>query len=433
MTDTIFALSTPPGRSAIAVFRLSGPQCLSIIQMMSPDFKIMHRHAQFLKLYDHTDLLDQALVLYFKAPFSFTGEESLELQLHGSPAIIKRMSAFLSSLPKVRIAEPGEFTKRAFYNEKLDLAEIDGLSFLLHAETEHQRKLALRQMSGEQGRLFALWREQLIEILAFIEADIDFVDGEIPDSNIKMIENRLDILKQDILRFLSTYTIGEKIRDGITIAIIGEPNVGKSTLINKLSKRDMAIVSAMPGTTRDAIEVHLDIEGFPVTLVDTAGLCETDDLIEQEGIKKSLFWKDNADFVIHLQSFPCFEFPKMPNLSTLYVLNKADLDIDNKDIPDWVLSISLKNNLGLDQFLTKLKDYISTHFSLASSLILSHQRQYDLLLKSLQSMQQFDQLNSIELKAENLRHALIDLGRLTGKVDIEEILGKIFSSFCIGK
>jgi tRNA modification GTPase len=433
MTDTIFALSTPPGRSAIAVFRLSGSQCLSIIQKMSPDFKILHRQAQFLKLYDQEDILDQALVLYFKAPFSFTGEESLELQLHGSPAIIKKMSAFLSSFPKTRIAEPGEFTRRAFYNDKLDLAEIDGLSFLLQAETEHQRKLALRQMSGEQGHLFTSWREKLIEILSLIEADIDFVDGEIPESNIKMFEQKLDILRQEIAGFLSTYKIGEKIRDGIIIAIIGEPNVGKSTLINKLAKRDMAIVSSIPGTTRDAIEVHLDIDGFPVTLVDTAGLCETADLIEQEGIKKSLFWKENADFIIHLQSFPKYELPSVQSSSVLYVLNKADLREGHQDMPEWIIPISLKHNQGIDHFLAALKSHITTHFSLSSSLILSHQRQYDLLQKSLQSMQQFDQLKSIELKAECLRHALIDLGRLTGKVDIEEILGKIFSSFCIGK
>lgn len=296
--QTIFALSTPPGRSAIAVLRLSGPQSLDVIYSMSELFKPLPRLAQYLNLYDRSEslILDKALVFYFEGPNSFTGEDMLELHLHGSPAIIKNMVSYLSRQKNVRSAEPGEFTKRAFYNEKLDLTEIDGLSLLLQSETEHQRRLALRQMSGENAQQIVLWRDRLIEVLAYLEAEIDFVDGEIPESNMSLVKDKISDLRKNIRFALETYRTGSRIRDGINIAIIGAPNVGKSTLLNKLAKRDVAIVSDIAGTTRDVIEIHLEMNGFPVIFYDTAGICETDDNIEKQGIQKALKLQEKRRF-----------------------------------------------------------------------------------------------------------------------------------------
>lgn len=429
---TIYALSTPIGRSAIAVIRLTGPDCVVIAQKLAPQFQVKPRVAQFVNLCDDDNaLLDKALLLYFQAPNSFTGEDLLELHLHGSPAVIKKISSFLSSLPNLRIADPGEFTQRAFYNEKLDLTQVEALSHLLQAETEAQRKQALRHLDGEVSQQISVWREGLLEIVAFVEAEIDFVEGEIPDSNLSYVNQKTGVLMDSIKNALDSYHRGSRIREGFHVAITGKPNVGKSSLLNKLSKRETAIVSEIAGTTRDVIEVHLEIDGFPVVLYDTAGIRETCDLVEQMGVARAKQVIDSSDFTIHV--FDAIEdLPKTIAPNALYVFNKIDL-IEHPIDLGRALPISSKKGIGIEELTKAIASFMRDNVSTTKSLILSNQRQYDLVKRILLALERSLDIKALEIKSEYLREALLDMGRIIGKIDIEEVLGSIFSSFCIGK
>ena len=287
---TIYALSTTFGKSGVAVIRISGAKAKSVISQMTSldEQSIKPRYAYFIDLQDinHQCTIDKCLLLYFKAPCSFTGEDIVELQTHGSKAVIKSVLENLSQLPDFRMAEAGEFSKRAFYNGKMDLTEAEGLADLIDAETSVQQKYAIRQMEGNLKNLYEEWRSSLVEIMAYLEAFIDFPDEEIPHDVVEKINNTVFKLKSAINQHLSSDNIGERLREGFRVVIVGRPNAGKSSLLNAIAQRDVVIVSDIEGTTRDAIDIHLDVKGYPVTITDTAGIRETEEAIEKQGVEE---------------------------------------------------------------------------------------------------------------------------------------------------
>ena len=300
--QTIYALSTVFGKSGVAIIRISGEDALqSIAKLSSINIStIKPRYAYFTTLKYKDNILDKALVLYFKAPHSFTGEDVVELHIHGSRAVISSVIDALSDMDNFRLAEPGEFSKRAFYNQKMDLTEAEGLADLIEAETSEQQKFAIRQMEGSLKNLYEGWRETLLGVLAHIEAYIDFPEEDIPDNIVYDMKNTVFKLSKDITEHISTSGAGERLREGFRVVIVGPPNAGKSSLLNTITKRNAVIVSDIAGTTRDAIDVHLDLGGYPVILTDTAGLRETEELIEQKGIEIAFEKMQAADLIICL-------------------------------------------------------------------------------------------------------------------------------------
>ena len=301
---TIYALSTVLGKSGVAIIRISGKEALQVVRLMTnlnPN-NIKARYAYFTDLKDliKSQTLDKCLLLYFKAPNSFTGEDIVELQIHGSRAVISSVLNNLSRIPEFRMAEPGEYSKRAFYNQKMDLTEAEGLADLIDAETEAQQKYALRQMEGSLKNLYDDWRTQLVTIMAHLEAYIDFPDEEIPESVVNSLNNTVFKLREAIRKHLSGDTIGERLREGFRVVIVGRPNAGKSSLLNTFAQRDVVIVSDIAGTTRDAVDIHLDLNGYPVIITDTAGIRETEEAIEKQGVEIAYRKINDADLLICL-------------------------------------------------------------------------------------------------------------------------------------
>jgi tRNA modification GTPase len=439
--DTIFALSSGAGRAAVAVIRISGAATAPLLGAMAGDLP-PPRQLVLRSIMDGSEVLDRGMVAWFPGPRSFTGEDCAELHLHGSAAILSAVMQRLSAWPGVRPAEAGEFTRRAFLNGKMDLVEVEGLGDLLAARTGAQRRQAILQLSGQASSVFDAWRDRLLLIRADIEAAVDFADeAGVAEAALPGIDTGIRDLLGSIEQTVAAAAASEIIRDGLQVVLAGQPNTGKSSLLNALARRDAAIVSDLPGTTRDAIEVSLDVEGIPVVLTDTAGLRpDTPDVLEAEGIRRSRQHISGADVVVWVWSpdIPGSEVPDSAVIPDLIVRNKCDLP-QSQSRPlrndSSAISTSTRSGEGLSSFLSRLSGMLTDRYGNAESALLVSARQKavaDRLIRCL-----IDALghgaDRLEMKAEDIRRASEEIARLTGKLDVEEWLGAIFSRFCIGK
>lgn len=420
--DLIFAEATPPGRGGVSVIRLSGDGARSTAESLVGSMP-KPRHAYFRNLTCQDEVIDQVLAIWFAAGSSFTGEEVAELHLHGAPVIAKRVTAVLLAAG-IRFAEAGEFTRRAFLNGRMDLSEIEGLGDLLSAETEAQRKLAMRSIGGELAKKAEIWRAWLIEAGAFVEVSVDFADEEVPDDVPDQVFLLLDKLRRSIEEEISGFAGAERIRQGFEVAIVGPPNAGKSSLLNRIAKRDVAIVSSVAGTTRDVIELRLDLKGLPVTILDTAGLRLSTDEVEVVGIERARSRAMAADLRIHL-SDDGRAVDDLHASEDIVVKGKSDLNPSGEGA-----EVSAFTGDGVDALLSRIFDTLSSR--IASAGIVSHERQLNELLRAADALSNIDQL-PVEILAEQLRKVNHALDRLLGRIDAEDYLDKIFSSFCIGK
>jgi tRNA modification GTPase len=433
LMSTIYALSSGRAAAGVAVLRLSGPEAHAALRSLAGSLPELRRATLRTLRHPHSSVaLDQALVLAFAAPQSATGEDMAELHIHGGVAVMDAVLAALAAVPGLQPAAPGDFTRRAFDNGKLDLAQVEGLADLIAAETEAQRRQALRQMEGALSALYEGWRSALIQALALVEADIDFADGEddVPDGISAQASAIVSALTSAITTHLADSGRGERLRDGYTIAITGAPNVGKSSLLNALAKRDVAIVSPIAGTTRDSIEVHLNLSGYPVTLIDTAGLRDTDDPIEAEGVRRARAKAASADLVLELVA-PDADASPIIGLSaeSLRIATKVDLYPVAEG-----LAISAVTGAGLPELLAELSARAGAAMAVGEAPLLTRARHRDALLATLTHLTSVQtQDDDLVLVAEELRLAARTLGRITGRVDVEDVLDVIFSSFCIGK
>ena len=446
--ETIFALSSAPGRAAVAVIRLSGPACAAVCQRLTGGPPPPARRAALRRLRDPESLevLDRGLVIWFPGPASVTGEDVLELQVHGGRAVLAALLDGLAGRSGLRPAEPGEFSRRAFLNGRLDLTAAEGLADLIAAETRAQARQALRQLDGALGRLYDDWRGRLLQALARLEAAIDFApdEADVPADPRAAIQPEIARLTAEIGAHLADRGRGERLREGLTIAVLGPPNAGKSSLVNRLARRDVAIVTAEPGTTRDVLEVHLDLEGYPVTVLDTAGLREAADAIEAEGVRRARARAERADIRLLL-----FDGALWPGLDAstlaladeraLCVLNKADLT----PLPAGLqvagrpaLPLSCRTGEGFDRLLGALGDAAADHMAPGASPLPTRSRHRAALhaaLELLERCRTAPDAAELALLAEDLRLAARALGRLTGRVGVDDILDLIFGEFCIGK
>ena len=458
LSDTIFAKASGAGVSGVALIRISGPDAGAALVALGKRALPKPRLATLAKLYNPQtdDAIDEALVLWFPAPNSFTGEDVCELHIHGGIAVVAGVLGALGEIKNLRPAEPGEFTRRAFLNDKLDLTQVEGLADLVAAETEAQLKQALIQSEGGLGTLYDEWRSRLVRALALVEAALDFSDEELPDDiTAGAIKTATEVL-QKIEQHINDAHRGERLRTGVRMVILGPPNAGKSSIMNALAKRDAAIVSDIAGTTRDVVEVHLNLGGYPLLLADTAGLRGeggeaggTADTIELEGVRRARDWAKRADLKLCL-----FDGAKLPMLdketedlideNTIVCINKLDALSDA--LPDKingqnVLSVSVKTGDGMDELLSVLKKRVENILAVSTDAPLpTRERHRHALKECAASLKRFigDNKNATatltsELAAEDLRLAVRALGRITGRVDVEELLDVIFAEFCIGK
>jgi tRNA modification GTPase len=436
--DTIFALASGAGRAAIAVLRLSGPACLATLHTIAPGAELPDRRAvlRTLRHPDTEEPLDRALVTRFCAPRSFTGEEMAEVSVTGGRAVTSAVVKALALIPGLRLAEPGEFAWRAFMNGKIDLSEVEGLADLVEAETEAQRRQAQRIAGGALSRECQAIRLSLLEAMAAVETQIDFTDVEdASDFTLESVRRAARAAIERIDRALATADSAARLREGFTVVIAGPPNVGKSTLMNALAGRDVAITSPIPGTTRDLIEVFLDLRGYPVILVDTAGIRESNDPIEQEGVARARRRAESADVTLWLndggedQTAPSMESP------TLAVRTKIDIQADIPVAGATRLAISAKTGAGLDQLLDVIAELAEERMSSAEPALLTlerHRRGFQDAREALASAVAPDAAEP-ELIAEDLRRAASAMDRIVGRIGIEEVLGEIFKRLCVGK
>lgn len=436
MSETIFALSSGRGPAGVAVVRVSGNRGgAAVLQLTGQDALPAPRVAALRALRDPEtgEMIDQSLILWFPAPASFTGEDVAEFHVHGGPAVVSGVLAALGRQEGLRPAEPGEFTRRAFLAGKMDLTQVEGLADLINAETEAQRRQALRQMQGVLTDLYEGWRSQLIRALAYVEADIDFADeDDVPEHVSAQVRGQIEALSGEIARHLADGSRGERLRDGLSVAIIGKPNAGKSSLLNALAKRDVAIVSNIAGTTRDIIEVHLNLGGYPVTLIDTAGLRETDDPVEAIGVARARARAEAADLRLHLTPFG--EEPAPVDENTLAVITKVDLgDTASTGAQDGRFYISVMSGAGLGDLVAHLADWAGKALSGGESVLLTRERHRHALENCRVHLESAQFQPDLVLMAEDMRLAARALGRITGRVDVEDLLDVIFRDFCIGK
>ena len=438
----IYALSSGRGPSGIAIIRLTGEDSLKIAKLISKKKDLKHKETNFCKFYDplNGNLIDEGLLLLFLGPNSYTGEDLVEFHIHGGNAIIELFLTVLSDQKNSRLAEPGEFTKLAFQNNKIDLIEAEGIGDLINSETELQRKQAIRLAQGRASNYYNNLREKLIKSLAYIEAKIDFAEDDLPDSILKKVQKSIKEVHSDIKRILEDHKVGEKIRNGFIVSIIGEVNAGKSSLLNLLSKREVAIVSTEEGTTRDIIEVYLNIDGYPIILADTAGIRNSKNDVEKKGISLAMKKSKDADLNIVLidnsSSDVNIKVKNLINDNSIIVLNKSDvMNEKNHNFKEAIL-ISVKENKNIDQLIKKIKERLSKKTTTSFDVLVTRARHREKLKACLNEIDSFlkkDQNKNIEMAAEDLRLATRHLGSIVGKVDVEEILGNIFKDFCIGK
>ena len=438
----IYALSSGRGPSGIAIVRLSGNDALKIAQLISKKKDLKSKETNFCKFYDpsNNDLIDEGLLIMFLSPNSFTGDNLVEFHIHGSNAVVLCFLKVLSEQKNCRLAEAGEFTKIAFQNNKIDLVEAESIGDLIYAETELQRQQAIKLVQGRASNYYNDLREKLIKSLAYIEAKIDFAEDDLPDSVLKDLQKSITEVYRDIKKILENHKVGEKIRDGFRVSIIGEVNAGKSSLLNLLSKRDVAIVSAEEGTTRDVIETYLNIDGYPVILADTAGIRDSKNLVEKKGILLAISKSKEADLnIIMIDNSTKHINMKLKNLinkNSIVVLNKSDIDSKKNHNFKEAIIVSVKNNHNIDLLVKKIKEELSKKFITSGDVLVTRERHREKLnacLKELDNFLKKDQNKDIEMAAEDLRLATRQLGGIVGKVDVEEILGSIFKDFCIGK
>ena len=439
----IYALSSGRGPSGIAIIRLSGKDTLKICQVITKENIIKNKEVNLFKFYDPStnNLIDEGLLLFFQSPNSYTGDDLAEFHIHGSNAVISLFLDVLSKQANCRMAEPGEFTKIAFQNNKIDLLEAESIGDLIHSETELQRQQALRFIQGNASNYYNSLRDKLIKSLAYIEAKIDFAEDDIPDAVLKDVHTAIEEIYKEIKKTLEDQRVGEKIREGFKVSIIGEVNAGKSSLLNLLSKRDVAIVSDEKGTTRDIIEVYLNLDGYPVILADTAGIRESENNIEKKGIELAINRSKESDLNLIIIDNSSMQVDKkildLINQDSIVVLNKSDVSNDNSGkYKNNGILISVKNNKNIDKLIDLIKDKLSKKIIDTKNILVSrerHRNKLNLCLLELEKFLEKKQSKEIELAAEDLRMATRHLGAIIGKVDVEEILGSIFKDFCIGK
>jgi tRNA modification GTPase len=442
---TIYALSTGPGVSGVAIIRISGPDAGKVIEKLTGKKIPPARIASLRKInnINTSELIDEGIIIWFPGTESYTGEDMAEFHVHGSKAVILAIQEAISNIENCRLAEPGEFTKLAFQNGKINLLKAESIADLISAETEIQRKQAIKIMNGNSSEKFNQLRVKLLKILSFVEAKIDFPDEDLPEDNLdKIKKDSLGVLNE-INKILDDQKVGEIIREGFKIAIVGPTNAGKSSLLNNLSNREVAIVSEIAGTTRDVVETHLNIDGYPVIISDTAGIRDSKDEIEKKGIKLSLNKAENADLKLVVVD------AKNPNLSgflndllkkdAILVVNKSDLikgTLDKEISKFNHVLISLKDNLNIDNLIEKIKGQLKNKFISEEDILITRERHRQHLVQCIDHLKNFLEKNNkkdFDKAAEDLRLATRHLGMIVGKVDVEEILGSIFNDFCIGK
>jgi tRNA modification GTPase len=430
--DTIFALTTPEGKSGVAVIRVSGQMAFDCFKNFSC-MPVELNKKGLRKLYFNDKLLDEALILSFNKGQSFTGENTVEIQLHGSLAVIKACLNALGKFDGFRTADPGEFTKRAFENGRLDLSQVEGLSELIDAETSVQLDQAQRVFDGSLGKIVADWRSEIIDCKALIEVSIDFVEEDVPSDLSEEILKKLKKIKTSIQNEIDGSLISEKIKSGFEVAIIGAPNVGKSTLLNALAGREAAITSKMAGTTRDIIEVRMDLSGIPILILDTAGIRGSDNEVEKIGISLALDRAKKSDLRLFVSDNNEFDFFGLDVLKEDLKVN-SKMDINKSTQGD--ISISAKYGDGIDKLLEEFKSIFSSKVSKSS--IATNARHRNAMIRAVSSLEMAKKellagINNVELCAEELNNAIRAMDSLIGVVDVEDVLGKVFSKFCIGK
>ena len=440
--ETIFALSSGAGRAGVAVVRVSGAAAGAALGALTGYPLPEPRRATRARIVDPAGgAIDHGLALWFPAPASFTGEDVAEFHVHGGGAVVAALIDALAARPGLRPADAGEFTRRAFDNGKLDLTQAEGLADLIDAETEAQRRQALRQFDGEFGALCEGWRAELVGALAYAEADMDFPDEDLPGGLTESARHKISKLRRSITQHFDDGRRGERLREGFYVAIVGAPNVGKSSLLNRLARREAAIVSARAGTTRDVIEVHLDVAGFPAILADTAGLHAAVDEIESEGVRRALDRAARADFTIAVFDATAPGRDDAPTLrlvneDTLVVLNKTDLRAPSGEVSVngcSALPVSARTGAGLDALVAALEEAVVERAATAGAPAITRARHRAALESCVASLDRFEGGAAPELAAEDLRLAARALGRITGRVDVEDILDIVFQDFCIGK
>ena len=442
---TIFALSTGPGISGVAIIRISGSKASEILKLLTKKKIPQPRKATLRKInnINTSELIDEGIIIWFPGPESYTGEDMAEVHVHGGKAVVQALLKTIMTVESCRIAEPGEFTKLAFQNGKINLLKAESIADLISAETEIQRLQAVKIMKGNSSVKFNGLREKLLKLLSFVEAKIDFPEEDLPEENVKKIKKDSKDVLNEINKILNDQKVGEIVREGFKIAIVGPTNAGKSSLLNNLSNREVAIVSEIAGTTRDVVEVHLNIDGYPVIISDTAGIRDSKDEIEKKGIKLSLNNAENSDLklvVVDANSIDLSGFwNDLLKNNAILVVNKSDLLKEKLDSEiskyDHVL-ISLKDNSNIDKLILKIKNNLENKFISEGDILITRERHRQHLLQCVGYLKNFLDKNDkkdFDKAAEDLRLATRHLGMIVGKVDVEEILGSIFNDFCIGK
>ena len=441
---TIYALSSGPGVSGVSVIRISGPESKEVISKLTDGDFPKPRVATLKKVnnINKNELIDEGIILWFPGPESYTGEDMAEIQVHGSRSVIEAILESISQIKDCRLAEPGEFTKLAFENGKINLLEAESIGDLIASETEIQRRQAIKIMSGKNSKKYNSWRERLLKILSNVEAKIDFPDENLPNDILKDIKTGSEKIKVEIKKILDDNKVGERIREGFKIAILGPTNAGKSSLLNYLSKREVAIVSEIAGTTRDVIETHLNIDGLPVVVSDTAGIRDSKNEIEKKGIRLALKRAEDSDLNIVIIEPKSIDFKGFLHYlisdKSLFVVNKSDLVKDEIDEFKKYnpIYISLKYEKNLNQLTSEIKNKLKNQFINSEDILITRERHRQHLEQCVLHLENFNKKNQtdeFDKAAEDLRLATRHLGMIVGKVDVEEILGSIFSDFCIGK
>ena len=442
---TIYALSSGPGISGIAVIRVSGKNTAEVVKKLT-GAELPRPRVATLKKFNKNggkELIDEGVIIWFPAPNSYTGEDLAEFHVHGSRAVINAMHSAISKIKNCRLAEPGEFTKQAFQNGRINLLKAESIADLISSETEIQRKQALKIMSGKSADKFNSWREKLLKILSHIEAKIDFPDEGLPKKIITEVQKTSNSVLTEIKKTLDDQNVGERIREGFKIAIIGPPNSGKSSLLNYLSKRDVAIVSEIAGTTRDVIETHLNLDGYPVIVSDTAGIRSSKNEIEKKGIKIALKRAEDADLRLDIVSAKNVGFTgvlkSLLTKNAILVVNKSDLikgKLNSKFKKYEHVLISIKKDSNLNKLIAKIKSKLKNKFTTTEDILITRERHRQNLIDCVKHLEKFQKKKSakdFDKAAEDLRLATRHLGMIVGKVDVEELLGSIFNDFCIGK